>query len=51
MTEGNGKGLVRVAKEEFCREAAADGVKEGGVGGGAESVRDVGSERLRLELG
>ena len=41
-----------VAQEDFGGdEAAADGVKEGGVGGGAESVRDVGSERLRLELG
>ena len=39
-----------VAEKEFYGEAAdfevsaAEGIKEGGVGGGAESTRDVGSE-------
>ena len=39
-----------VAEKEFCSEAtdfdisAAEGIKEGGVGRGAESTRDVGGE-------
>ncbi len=45
-----------VAKKEFDGEAAdfdltaADGVKKGGVGGGAESTRDVGSEGGLFEV-
>ncbi len=48
--ERGGKGLGWVAEKEFDGKAAhlnisaADGVKEGGVGRGAESTRDVGSE-------
>jgi hypothetical protein len=39
-----------VAEKEFCSEAtdfdisAAEGIKEGGAGRGAESTRDVGGE-------
>ncbi len=39
-----------VAEKEFCSEAtdfdisAVEGIKEGGVGRGAESTRDVGGE-------
>ena len=39
-----------VSEKEFCSEAtdfdisAAEGIKEGGVGRGAESARDVGCE-------
>ena len=39
-----------VSEKEFCSEAtdfdisAAEGIKEGGVGRGAESTRDVGGE-------
>ena len=39
-----------VAEKEFCSEATdfdistAEGIKEGGVGRGAESMRDVGGE-------
>ncbi len=45
-----------VAKKAFDDEAAdfnvsADGVKEGGVGRGAESARDVGGERGVLKIG
>ncbi len=40
VTESDGKGLGWVAEKEFGREAA-DGVKEGSVGRGAESARDV----------
>jgi hypothetical protein len=41
------------AEKAFDDEAAADGVKEGGVERGAESARDVGGEEtsLRLEMG
>ncbi len=47
VTESDGKGLGWVAEKEFGGEAAdfdvsaGDGVKEGGVGRGAESARDV----------
>jgi hypothetical protein len=34
VTESDGKGLGWVAEKEFHGEAAADGVKEGGVGRG-----------------
>ncbi len=50
MTKSDGLGLRGVAKKKFDGKAAdfnlsaADDVKEGGVGGGAESTRDVGSE-------
>jgi hypothetical protein len=44
VIEGNGKELGWAVEEDFCVEAAADGVKEGGVGGRAESAKDVGSE-------
>ena len=43
--------MGRVAEEDFGSEAAdldvfaADGIKEGGVGRGAKSARDIGSER------
>ncbi len=44
-----------VAEKEFDGEAAdlsaADGVKEGGVGRGAESTRDVGSEGGVFKIG
>jgi hypothetical protein len=46
-----------VAEKEFDSEAAnfnvyaADGVKEGGVGRGAESTRDVGSEGGVFKIG
>ncbi len=42
--------MGRVAEENFGSEAAdlnvsaADGIKEGGVGRGAKSARDIGSE-------
>ncbi len=50
VTKSDGKGLGWVAEKTFDGEAAdldvsvADGVKKGGVGRGAESTRDVGSE-------
>ena len=46
-----------VAEKEFCSEAAefdisaAEGIKEGGVGRGAESTRDVGGEGSVFEVG
>jgi hypothetical protein len=41
VTEGNGKGLGWIAEEDCCGEAAAGGVKEGGVAwrGGRERER------------
>ncbi len=39
MIESDGKGLGWVVEKEFGSEAAADGVKEGGVGGGRERER------------
>ena len=47
MTKGGQKGLGWVAEDKLGGEAtdgdvsAADGVKEGGVGGGAERTRDI----------
>ncbi len=49
MAKGGEKGLGWVAKDKFCGEAAdgdvlvsaADSVKEGGVGGGAEGTGDI----------
>jgi hypothetical protein len=49
--------VTGVAEEDCCGEAAdcnisaADGVKEGGVGGGAECARDVGSEGRVFKIG
>jgi hypothetical protein len=40
-----------VAEKSFDDEAAADGVKEGGVGRGTESTRDVGGERGVFKIG
>ncbi len=57
MTKSDGKGLGRVAEKAFDSEAAdvdistADGVKESGVGRGAESTRDVGSEGGVFKIG
>ncbi len=57
MTERNGgKGLGWVAEEDFggeaadCDVSAADGVKQGGVGRGAEKARDVGGEGRVFEV-
>jgi hypothetical protein len=46
-----------VAEKEFCGEAtdfevsAAEGIKEGGVGRGAEGARDIGGEGSVFEVG
>ena len=51
VTKSNGEGLRWVAEEEFDSEAAAEGIKEGGVGRGAESARDVGCEGSVFDVG
>ena len=40
-----------VAEKSFDDEAAVDGVKEGGVGRGAESARDISGERGVFDIG
>ena len=42
--------MGRVAEKDFGSEAAADGIKEGGVGRGAKSARDIGSEGGVVEI-
>jgi hypothetical protein len=50
VTESDGSGLWWVVEKKWYSEAAdfevsaAEGIKEGGVGRGAESARDVGCE-------
>ncbi len=57
MTEGDGLGLRWVAEKEWYSEAAdfkvsvAEGIKECGVGRGAESAGDVGCERSVFDVG
>ncbi len=56
VTKSNGWGLSSVAEKEFYGEAAdfdvsaVKGIKEGGVGRGAESARDVGGEGSVFEV-
>ncbi len=40
-----------VAEKEWDSEAAAEGIKEGGVGRGAESAGDVGCEGSVFDVG
>ncbi len=57
MAKGGEKGLGWVAEDKFCGESAdgdvsaADSVKKGGVGRGAESARDVGCEGSLFDVG
>jgi hypothetical protein len=56
VTESNGKGLGRVAEEDFggdaadCDVSAANDVKQGGVGRGSERARDIGGKERVLEV-
>ncbi len=56
VTKSDGYGLRWVAEKERYSEAAdfevsaAEGIKEGGVGRGAESARDLGSEGSVFEV-
>ncbi len=56
VAEGNGKRYGWVAEKDFggeatdCDVSAADGIKEGGVGRGAERARDVSDESSIFEV-